>query len=275
MASYRAMHVGNEYNHMCIKTWWQALTVFILPFILNLGWLNISCLQISLSLPLLGWPNRLKWQQDFLLLMETRWLLAAWSKLVTGDFHQLCVLLLKICNNIAVNSPSFFLMNVRRPCMDWWGGFWEERWAFLLISNWGILKKLNTWVFHSWKCTKLKYNRAFFCWVSHCLPLNLGLAPCQQDPFHPAAHHSLFHQIILPPRLPTAAAPVSSHSQGCSKSAPPLLSSLSCTHGREDTAEGEISSPKADTLISPVARNSEQQTKHTRCWQNTLHRILD
>lgn len=38
--------------------------------------------------------------------------------LLTGDFHQLCVLLLKICNNIALNSPGFFLMNVRHPCTD-------------------------------------------------------------------------------------------------------------------------------------------------------------
>lgn len=38
--------------------------------------------------------------------------------LVTGDFHQLCVLPLKISNNIAFNSLSFFLMNVRHACTD-------------------------------------------------------------------------------------------------------------------------------------------------------------
>lgn len=62
--------------------------------------------------------------------------------LVTGDFHQLCVLPFKICNNIAFNSPNFFLMNVRRPCtfrlMGW---VWRGGRVFLFISNWAILKK--------------------------------------------------------------------------------------------------------------------------------------
>ena len=38
--------------------------------------------------------------------------------LATGDFHQLCGLPLKVCNNIAFNSPNFFLMSVRHPSTD-------------------------------------------------------------------------------------------------------------------------------------------------------------
>ena len=38
--------------------------------------------------------------------------------LATGDFHQLCPLPLKVCNNIAFHSPNFFLMSVRHPSTD-------------------------------------------------------------------------------------------------------------------------------------------------------------
>lgn len=64
--------------------------------------------------------------------------------LATGDFHQLCPLRLKVCNNIAFYSPNFFLMSVRHPSTDSWSGFWGG-WVVVFISNCGIFQ--NKYIF--------------------------------------------------------------------------------------------------------------------------------
>lgn len=183
--------------------------------------------------------------------------------LVTGDFHQLCVLPLKICNNTAFNSLSFFLMNVRHACTDWWGGFGRVGEVFCLFQTGAFLK--NKYICTAlpviknvlyWTTTKSFFAR-FLSFELRAGPLSAGSIssrcpsfPLPSDNPAPQAPNCSNSSFLTPPRA------AQSQSRLCSPAPPGLTTG--------DRAEGEISPPKADTLISPVAHTTVNNKQNTQ-----------